>query len=78
MNDTEKRYLWLINHLVWNSSRKKGAVYWVKITKEDADLFKRKYEVCYTRTLKSGIIVDVIKMDDNFIVLDTSEPVIKY
>lgn len=71
MNDVEKRYIWLVKHLIWNGSKQKNGVYWVKITKEDASLLEEKYEVCDTRTLKGGIRVNVIKMCDNFIVLDT-------
>ena len=71
MNDVEKRYIWLVKHLIWNGSKQKNGVYWVKITKEDASLLEEKYEVCETRTLKGGIKANVIKMCDNFIVLDT-------
>lgn len=71
MNDVEKRYTWLIKHLIWNGSKQTDGVYWVKITQEDASTLKKKYEVKDTRTLKGGIKVDVIRMCDNFIVLDT-------
>lgn len=71
MNDVEKRYIWLVKHLIWNGSKQKNGVYWVKITKEDASLLEEKYEVCDTRVLKGGIRANVIKMCDNFIVLDT-------
>ena len=43
----------------------------LQITKEDASLLEEKYEVCDTRALKGGIKVNVVKMCDNFIVLDT-------
>lgn len=71
MSDVEKRYIWLVNHLIWNGSKQKNGVYWVKITKENAALLEEKYEVCDTRVLKGGLKVNVIKMCDNFIVLDT-------
>ena len=71
MNDVEKRYIWLVKHLILNGTKQKNGVYWVKITKEDASLIEEKYEVCDTRALKGGIRANVIKMCDNFIVLDT-------
>lgn len=71
MNNVEKRYIWLVKHLIWNGPKQENGVYWVKITKEDASLLEEKYEVCDTRTLKGGIRVNVIRMCDNFIVLDT-------
>lgn len=71
MNDIEKRYTWLIKHLIWNGSKQTDGVYWVKITQEDASTLKKKYKVKDTRTLKGGIKADVIRMCDNFIVLDT-------
>lgn len=71
MNDVEKRYTWLIKHLIWNGSKQTDGVYWVKITQEDASTLKKKYEVKDTRILKGGIKADVIRMCDNFIVLDT-------
>ena len=71
MSDVEKRYIWLVNHLICNGSKQKNGVYWVKITKENAALLEEKYEVCDTRALKGGLKVNVIKMCDNFIVLDT-------
>lgn len=46
MSDVEKRYIWLVNHLIWNGSKQKNGVYWVKITKENAALLEEKYEVC--------------------------------
>lgn len=70
MNDVEKKYTWLVKHLIWNGSKQTDGVYWVKITPEDALELKKKYEVCNTRTLKDGIKVDVIKMLNNFIILD--------
>lgn len=51
MNDVEKRYIWLVKHLIWNGSKQKNGVYWVKITKEDASLLEEKYEVCDTRAV---------------------------
>ena len=71
MNDVEKRYTWLIKHLIWNGSKQTDGVSWVKITQEDASTLKKKYEVKDTRILKGGIKADVIRMCDNFIVLDT-------
>lgn len=71
LSNVEKRYIWLAKHLIWNGPKQKDGVYWVKITKEDASLLEEKYEVCETRTLKGGIKANVIKMCDNFIVLDT-------
>ena len=71
MTDVEKRYTWLIKHLIWNGSKQTDGVYWVKITQEDASTLKKKHEVKDTRTLKGGIKADVIRMCDNFIVLDT-------
>ncbi len=44
MSDVEKRYIWLVNHLIWNGSKQKNGVYWVKITKENAALLEEK---CY-------------------------------
>ena len=35
MNDVEKRYIWLVKHLIWNGSKQKNGVYWVKINKEE-------------------------------------------
>ena len=71
MNDVEKRYIWLVKHLIWNGPKQIDGVYWVKITKEDASTLLNKYEVKEIRTLKGGIKADVIRMCDNFIVLDT-------
>lgn len=71
MSDVEKRYIWLVKHLIWNGSKQTDGVYWVKITQEDASILLNKYEVKDTRTLKGGLKVDVIRMCDNFIVLDT-------
>lgn len=65
------KYIWLVKHLIWNADTPIDKVYWVKITQEEADSLKENYEVCETRTLKGGIKVDVIRMLDNFIVLDT-------
>lgn len=70
MHDVEKLYTWLVKHLIWNGSKQKNGVYWVKITKEDASILEEKYEICETRTLKGDVKVNVIKMCDNFIVLD--------
>lgn len=67
---TEEKYLWLVKHLIWNSSKPKNNVFWVKISKEEASVLEEKYEICDTRTLKGDIKVNVIKMCDNFIVLD--------
>lgn len=66
-----EKYIWLVKHLIWNANSPVDKTYWVKISQENADILKEKYEVCETRTLKGGIKVDVIKMLDNFIVLDT-------
>lgn len=71
MSDVEKRYIWLVKHLIWNGSKQTDATYWIKISKEDAEELSKKYEVVDTRTLKGSTIVSVIRMLDNFIVLDT-------
>ncbi len=70
MNSVEERYTWLVRHLIWNGSKQTDKTYWVKITPEDASELKKKYEVHNTRTL-GGVKLDVIKMLNNFIVLDT-------
>lgn len=69
MNNTEKKYLWLLKHLIWNASRPSGNTFWVKITPEEATILKNSYEVVETRTLKD-VKVDVIKINDNNLVLD--------
>lgn len=70
MNNTEKKYLWLLKHLIWNASKPSGNNFWVKITPEEASILKNSYEVVETRTLKDGIKVDMIKIGDNNLVLD--------
>ncbi len=75
MDDTEQygietKYLWLVSHLIWNGSKKTNGTYWVKITKDEAFVLEKKYEVCDTRPMKGGVRLNVIKMCDNFIVLD--------
>lgn len=42
-----------------------------KDNQRECSLLEEKYEVCDTRALKGGLKVNVIKMCDNFIVLDT-------
>lgn len=71
MSDVEKQYIWLVKHLIWNGSKQTNGTYWVKITPEDASELEKKYEVCDTRPMKGGTRVNVIKMCNNFIVLDT-------
>lgn len=71
MSDVEKKYIWLVKHLIWNSSNSTEKIYWVKISKKDSEELSKKYEICDTRTLKGDIKVNVIRMLDNFIVLDT-------
>lgn len=70
MNNTEKKYLWLLKHLIWNASKPSGNTFWVKITPEEASILKNSYEVIETRTLKGGIKVDVIEINNNNVVLD--------
>lgn len=57
MSDVEKRYIWLVNHLIWNGSKQKNGVYWVKITKENAALLEEKYSILTKSTLKCEYIV---------------------
>lgn len=67
----EEKYIWLVKHLIWNGPRDTDATYWIKVSKEDAEELSKKYEVVDTRTLKGGIKVNVIRMLENFIVLNT-------
>lgn len=69
MNNTEKKYLWLLKHLIWNASKPSGNNFWVKITPEEATILKNSYKVVETRTIKDTKI-DVIQINDNNLVLD--------
>lgn len=71
MNDVVKKYNWLVTHLIWNGSKQKDGTYWVKISQDDADILKKEYNIIEARPLKGGLRVDVIRMLDNNIVLDT-------
>lgn len=71
MNDVEKRYTWLIKHLIWNGSRETGNNFWVKISTNDAEILKQNREVVGYRSMKGGVKLDVIEMEKNNIVLDT-------
>ena len=71
MNDVEKRYMWLIKHLIWNGSRQTGNNFWVKISTNDAEILKQGREVVGHRSMKDGVKLDVIEMEKNNVVLDT-------
>lgn len=71
MSDIEKRYIWLVKHLIWNASRKENNHFWIKVSEEDAKQLCEKYEIVETRTLLKGVQVSVIRMLNNNIVLDT-------
>lgn len=71
MNDVVKKYTWLVTHLIWNGSKQKDRTYWVRISQDDAAVLKNSYEVIGNRLLKGGVRVDIIRMLDNNIVLDT-------
>lgn len=69
--DVEKKYKWLIKHLIWNGSRETGNNFWVKISPAEAEILKEGREVVGYRSMKGGIKLEVIEMEKNNIVLDT-------
>ena len=64
------KFEWLVKHLAWNASKPKGNFFWVKVTEEESKLLTEKYPLVTTRTLKGGIVVNVVQIFDNNIVLD--------
>lgn len=64
------KFEWLVKHLAWNASKPKDNFFWVKVTEEESKLLTEKYPLVITRTLKGGVVVNVIKILDNNIVLD--------
>lgn len=65
------KYEWLVKHLAWNASKPKGNTFWVKVSEQDALTLSEQYEIITTRTLTGGKVVNVIKILDNNVVLDT-------
>ena len=67
---TLNKFEWLVKHLAWNASKPKGNFFWVKVTEEESKLLTEKYPLVTTRTLKGGVVVNVVQIFDNNIVLD--------
>lgn len=65
------KYIWLIKHLIWNHSKPKDNIFWIKCTTEDAEQLKKEYPLVRMRLLHGGDEVAVVRILDNNIVLDT-------
>ena len=65
------KYIWLIKHLIWNHSKPKDNIFWVKCSLEDAKKLKAEYPLVEDRLLARGTTVSVVRILDNNIVLDT-------
>ncbi len=65
------KYIWLIKHLIWNHSKPKDNIFWIKCSVEDAEQLKKEYPLVRMRLLHGGDEVAVVRILDNDIVLDT-------
>ena len=66
-----QKYIWLIKHLIWNHSKPKDNIFWIKCNEEDAKKLQQEYTLVENRLLHGGVTVAVVRILDNNIVLDT-------